>query len=85
MKKRQFLAILSNFGIFSKLWLFIMNRRLFISFLAFLSHWRLRKTNRWLRNKKKTVFRPINQNLGFLSFFSIFESLAASEYEQVAS
>ena len=27
----------------------------FYPFLAFLSHWRLRKTNRWLRNKKKNI------------------------------
>ena len=53
----------------------------FYHFLAFLSHWRLRKTNRRLRSMKKTLFWAILSNFGFLSFFSIFESLAASENE----
>ena len=61
------------------------NLWLFISFLAFLSHWRLRKTNSWLRNKKKTLFRPFYQISGFSIIFSVFELLAASENEQVAS
>ena len=54
-------------------------------FLAFFSNWRLRKSNRWLRNMKKTLFRSFYQISAFLSFFSIFQSLAASEIEQVAS
>jgi len=33
---------------------------------------------------KKNVVYAILSNFGFLSFFSIFESLAASENEQVA-
>ena len=61
--KRPFLVILTH------LWHFIISKnvvlghfikfRFFIhsSFLAFLSHWRLRKSNRWLRNiKNKVVF-----------------------------
>ena len=45
-----FFLFLNNFGrFFYQIWVFY-------PFLTFLSHWRLRKTNRWLRNKKKTLF-----------------------------
>jgi hypothetical protein len=59
--------------------------RFFSHFLAILSNWRLRKTNRYLRNKKKTLFFAILSKFGVSSFLDIFESLAASEIEQVAS
>jgi hypothetical protein len=44
----------------------------FNHFLAFLNNWRLRKTNRYLRNIKKSLFLAILPKFGFfLSFLAV--------------
>jgi len=75
-EKRPFLAILSDCGLFSNLWLFIMNGRLFItkkktvlvflSDLGVFSHLWLFIMNGWLFITKKRPFWSFYQISAFL-------------------